>query len=197
MFFGKKNKINQENLFENNFVNSQNTELYYETEHSTVSEASVKKQNFIIMIVPILVSIILAVASFSVQYHDFKYQRRETCLYTDDIDWEAGKAFLKADCKAEFVNEAEDGIIYKFDGIDFVYEGNTETYFLYKDNVLYGVVAHLPYSAQLMEDVIDYYHANDIGDTYVAQSGDNEVLISQKEDKINVIVRAISEGENK
>ena len=63
--------------------------------------------------------------------------------------------FLKADCKAEFVGESDSGIIYKFEGIDFVYEGDVDTYFLYKDNVLYGVVAYLPYSAELMENVVE------------------------------------------
>jgi len=195
VLFGKKSKIYSENPIENNSINSQNSESYYENKCTQVSETSIKKQSFIIMIIPIIVSIILASVSFAGQYHNHKYQRLETCLYTDDIDWEAGMGFLKADCKAEFVGESDSGIIYKFEGIDFVYEGDVETYFLYKDNVLYGVVAYLPYSAELMENVVDYYYAESVGDTFVAQSGDNEVLISQKDEKINVIVRQGKQGE--
>ena len=162
-----------------------------------VSESSVKKLSFKIQMVPIIVSLLVALLGLAVvtatseRLGNQPIERRETCLYSDDINWETDVENLKNECGGELISGDEMEMTYMFDGMDAVYEGDTETHYVFEEGKLEGVVAYIPYTPERMDEFIKYYDAevlNDEGSYYTPNMVGNVLIFSKTDDKITCVI---------
>jgi len=183
-----------------------------------INEKEIKKLSFKIWLLPILVSLLFfgiiymnalsdsrnekkevepeptAETAAGEQYDEWQgvpqEERRETCFYSDTVNWDSDVEGVKAQAKGILLSENEKGIVYKYDGIDGLYQGDIDVFYIMSENVLSGVVTYLPYSPELFNSTVEYYDAeksNEESDRYMAVAGNNNVNISVENEKITIV----------